>query len=93
MYVGRTLLPAGHRDLKVRIVNTTSKPQSLTNGTCLSNLSPVEVIGGANNDQGGSSADVSGAHLLTAAATTGVTQPLLEKLPDDLTNEQRTQRN
>ena len=73
MYVGRTLLSAGHRDLKVRMVNTTSKPQRLTNGTCLGNLSPVEVIEDADDEQGGSPSDVSDAHPLTAAATTGVT--------------------
>ena len=34
VYVSRTLLPAGHRDLMMRMVNTTSKPLRLTNGTC-----------------------------------------------------------
>ena len=27
LYVGRTLLPAAHHDIKVRMVNTTAKPQ------------------------------------------------------------------
>ena len=75
VYVGRTLLPAGHLDIKVRMVNTSSKPQRLTNGTCLGNVSPVEVIGGANDDPGGSPAVVSGAHPLTEPA---MTQPLLD---------------
>jgi len=58
---------------------------------CGSPRCPVWVIGGADDDQGGSPADVLGGHPLTAPATTGVTQPLLDKLPDDLTNEKRTQ--
>ena len=52
---------------------------------------PVEVIEDADDEQGGSPADASDAHPPTAAATTGVTQPQLDKLPDDLTNEQHMQ--
>ena len=29
LYVGRTLLPAAHHDLKVRIVNTTAEPLTI----------------------------------------------------------------
>ena len=76
VYVGRILLPAGHWNLKVRIINTASKPQRLTNGTCLGNLSPLASgYWAANGDQGGSVADVSGTLPLTERA---VTQPLMD---------------
>ena len=44
LYVGRTLLPSTHRDLMVRMVNTTTEPQLLRNGTCLGELSQVDVV-------------------------------------------------
>jgi hypothetical protein len=46
LYVGRTLLPSTHRDLLVRMINTTSEPQLLPINTCLGNLAPVEVLEG-----------------------------------------------
>lgn len=91
LYVGRTLLPASHRNLKVRMVNTTAKPQRLLKGTCLGNLSPVEVVEDANADQYDSVPDAPGAHPNPTSVQAGVTKPLLDKLPDDLTVGQRTQ--
>jgi len=44
LYVGRTLLPASHHDIKVRMVNTTAEPQVLSRGTCLGSLQPVDVM-------------------------------------------------
>ena len=44
IYVGRTLLPASHHDLKVHMVNTTAEPQLLTSGMCLGSLQPVDVV-------------------------------------------------
>ena len=44
LYVGRTLLPATHRNLRIRMVNTTSSPQFLPSGTCVGSLSPVDVV-------------------------------------------------
>jgi len=44
LYVGRTLLPSSHRDLKVRMVNTTAEFQVLTKDMCLGSLQPVDVI-------------------------------------------------
>ena len=45
LYVGRTLVPGGgHHNQKVRVVNTTSKPQKLCTGFGLGNMSAVEVI-------------------------------------------------
>jgi len=39
VYVGRTLLPDRHRDVCVRVVNITTRPQLVRSGTCLGNLS------------------------------------------------------
>ena len=44
LYVGRTLLPSTHRDLMVRMVNTTAEPKLLRNGTCLGELSQVDIV-------------------------------------------------
>jgi len=37
LYVGRTLLPAAHHDLKLRMVNTTAEPQTCSRLTSLKN--------------------------------------------------------
>jgi len=91
LYVGRTLLPATHRNLRVRMVNTTAKPQRLFKGTCLGNLSPVEVVEGANADQNDAVFDAPVAHPNPAAVQAEVTKALIDKLPDDLTVAQRNQ--
>jgi len=44
LYVGRTLLPASHHDIKVRMVNTTAEPLVLSRGTCLGSLEPLDVV-------------------------------------------------
>ena len=97
LYVGRTLVPCGGlHNQKVRMINTTPKPQKLRSGFGLGNMSPVEVVGADN---------LSGAHLdtdtnatqvvLTDAMTDNapvpvkVTQGVLDKLPEDLTEQQR----
>jgi len=43
VYLGRTLLPPGHRDLCVNIVNTTAEPKTVAVGEWLGNLHDVEV--------------------------------------------------
>ena len=43
-YVGRTLLPASHHDIKIRMVHTTAEPQVLSRGTCLGSLQPIDVV-------------------------------------------------
>ena len=86
IYVGRTLLPAAHRDLKVRIVNTTAKPQTLSRGTCLGSLQPVDVIeesapaaaSTSASPQSWASADVRSPPLAADMMTA-----LMEQLPDD----------
>ena len=83
LYVGRTLLPAAHHDIKVRMVNTTAKPQVIPNGTCLGNLQLVDVI-----DEPESAKILAPADKAPAA---DVMTALMEKLPDDMTSEQRQQ--
>jgi len=83
LYVGRTLLPAAHHDIKVRMVNTTAKPQLIPSGTCLGKLQPVDVIDEPGSADASASAD--------KALDTDVMSALLEKLPDDMTSEQRKQ--
>jgi len=43
LYVGRTLLPQRHRDVRVCIANTTEKPQLITPGSCLGTAVSVRV--------------------------------------------------
>ena len=43
VYLGRTLLPPGHRDLCVNIMNTTAEPKTVAVGEWLGNLHDVEV--------------------------------------------------
>jgi hypothetical protein len=44
VYVGRMLLPAAHRNLTVRIVNTTAKDQRLPADFYLGNISSVSIV-------------------------------------------------
>jgi len=44
LYVGRTLLPPNHRDLKVCVANTTNKPQVIPAGSYLGQAVPVTVM-------------------------------------------------
>jgi len=82
LYVGRTLLPTSRRDVKVCVANTTNKPVLIALGKCLGQ--PASVI------------------LLTSKGettkSTACTEPpvniiksTLEKLPQDLTHQERQQ--
>jgi len=93
LYVGRTLLPSNqHRNLCVRVINTTASPQTIINGTCLGRTHRVEVLEPAPTVS-------SVSHQPTACRTAGSTQvrndrsdvlnTFMEKLPDDMTPEQR----
>jgi len=44
LYVGRTLLPPNHRDLKVCVADTTNKAQVVPAGSYLGQAVPVTVI-------------------------------------------------
>ena len=80
IYVGRTLLPASHHDLKVHMVNTTAERQLLTSGTCLGSLQLADVIEEPTSSlASGSLGAGSGSGYLAAG------------FPDDLTTDQREQ--
>jgi len=101
LYVGRTLVPCGElHDQKVRMVNTTPKPQKLRSGFGLGNMSPVEVVVAENLSGAPLDSDANATPVARTNATTGdaplpvkVTQSLLDKLPDDLTEQQRNKVN
>ena len=44
LYVGRTLLPKRHRDVKVTVANTTNKPQPISPGNSLGQILCVTVL-------------------------------------------------
>jgi len=44
VYLGRTLLPPEHRNLRINVVNTTTAPRTVTAGEWLGNLQQVEVL-------------------------------------------------
>jgi len=41
VYCGRTLLPARHSNLQIRVLNANLREQVITEGTCLGTVSPV----------------------------------------------------
>ena len=44
VYCGRTLLPARHGDLQIRVLNADSREQVITKGTCLGTALPVTSV-------------------------------------------------
>ena len=44
VYIGRTLLPAAHHDIAVRVINTTSEPRLIKKDTYVGALIPISVI-------------------------------------------------
>jgi len=50
LYVGRTLLAPQHRDVKVRVADTTSKPQLISVGSCLGQAVPVTTMTASEMD-------------------------------------------
>ena len=55
LYVGRTLLPSSHHDVKICVANTTSKPQLISAGSCLGQVMsvtlPINKGGESTSDQ------------------------------------------
>ena len=76
VFLGRALLPKRHRDLKVKVVNTTTEPTVLRSGTWLGNLCPATVMEGAKEDM----KDV----------PKRTQETLMSQLPEDLTASQRS---
>ena len=86
LYVGRTLLPPEHRDLKVCVANTTNKPQLISVGTCLGQAVPViEVM----DTEKGSTSDLPAPENNDRQFVSEITKSVLEKLPAEITSDQR----
>jgi len=92
LYVGRTLLPPNHRDLKVCVANATNKPQAIPVGSYLGQAVPVTILSdveadsrlGASNSVGPTDRDESLSEII---------QSTLKNLPlpSDITDDQRQQ--
>ena len=92
LYVGRTLLPATHRDLMVCMVNSTAEQQTLSSGTCLCNLQPIDVVLKPDVSRvSGSPDDTSAFSTRINATSSDAATLLMEKFPDDLTESQQHQ--
>jgi len=83
VYVGRTLFPTEHRDLKVCMANTTNKTQLIAPGTCLGHGVSAIVV----SDETPVSADSDG----TPAVADDTLESVFVKLPGpgDVTSDQR----
>ena len=88
LYVGRTLLPADHHDQKVCVANTTGRPQLISAGTCLGQALPATVV---MSGDGPTTADMTEPIVTDDKdkSPTDVIKPVLEKLPTEVTDEQR----
>ena len=98
VYSGRNLLPAKHTDLKVRVLNASYRPQTLTSGTKLGIVAVVSV-----EESAGSESAQATDHRTTSAAETTVTEDpvsqsvkvkepaerILKELPEELSRRQR----
>jgi len=102
VYLGRTLLPPGHRDPSVNIVNTTAEPKTVAVGEWLGNLHDFEVPSDQEWSETSSDQQPSGIVPMStepvdvraaAASSTGteIVDSLLQQLPDSLDAEQRQQ--
>ena len=85
VYVAQTLMEEWMRDLRVRVINTTSKPHQLNEGRCLGASEPVEIVETTSDP-----APRFDSTSPTPRAHPDVIAPLLEQLPDDLTDNQRS---
>ena len=77
------LLPKRHRDVKVTVANTTNKPQLISPENCLGQVSCVTVL----PEKTGATESTDGQE-----PALDIIKSTLEKLPKDLTREQRQQR-
>jgi len=92
LYVGRTLLPSDrHRNLRVRVINTTAGTRTIADSTCLGKMHTVEVLEPASTEDSAvhqPTACRAAGRTKTAAEKSDVLQTFMEKLPDDITPEQ-----
>ena len=83
--MGRTLLPTAHHDVKVRVANTTGKPQTLPLNTCLGPAVPVTVVNSGKEDSGSRKEETP----CTTHTFPDLVEPVLRNLPPDVTPNQR----
>ena len=86
----RTLLPDRHRDIAVRVVNTTDEPQKLHKNLCVGDLTQVEQVGKESIVTSSNSNDeiIVKVKPLAGDECDPVAE-LIRALPPDLTNKQR----
>jgi len=90
LYLARTLLSSDQNNVKVRIANTTSKPQSIPSSTCLGQAMPVTVI--MENDKNSESRFQEACQPASRDQTpVDIIDPVLQKMPMDVTSSQRQQ--
>src|SRR5208282_5729247 len=82
VYVGRTLLPAAHHDIAVRVINTTSEPILVRKDTYLGVLTPVCTVDNIDD-----SVDIPPDNPSTEPAS----QLLINALPSELSDKQTQQ--
>jgi len=87
VHLARTLLPDKHREISVRVVNTTSEPQVLRHDLCVGNLEHVEVCKDARTAAVNTSDP---AVSVTSSSTVDPVSEMLRSLPPELEDEQRT---
>ena len=85
LYVGRTLLPASHHNVKVRVANTTGKPQAILQNSCLGPAVPVTL---PTSDRRNVGSDAEGSSSSNPMFT-DLVEPVLKNLPTDITVSQR----
>ena len=90
LYVGRTLLPPNHRDLKVCVANTTNKPEVIPAGSYLGQAVPVTVMSDIETDSRLSALNFDGP-TDSDESLSEIIQSTLEDLPSDITDDQRQQ--
>ena len=86
LYVGRTLLPAAHRNVKVCVANTTNKPQLITPDSCLGHVASVSLPSSQ-----GQTPVLSDNRGCSEPFSADIISSTLEKLPSDLNTAQRGQ--
>ena len=89
IYVGRTLLLATLRNLKVRMLNTSAKPQQIPKGALLGELKVAHVVDSTGTREETPTPEVirvhSGDHVMEEE---DVVKTLTSRLPSELTNDQ-----
>ena len=95
--LGRTLLPDRHRDVAVRVVNTTQEPHKLSKDLCLGTVTEVEDVCDLPEIRANASSTYAGSdqteHEISVKPLAGdecdPVAELISKLPSDLSDAQR----